>query len=174
MRAVRFRSVGLVAALVAVGAPAASAADSPSLGCLAYDGVTFFSIDDFESVGYPFDAGERLTVSFGDPRGGAETGSIVVGGTTVTTPTIPGAVSYTFPTSDVTDFRLVVGPSGVASATFTCTEPESVAPVPAWVQEYARPSADAACADAWTPSWSRWPNAGSGGFVCVRSVPSVG
>lgn len=50
-----------------------------------------------------------------------------------------------------------------------------------WHQSVGRASADAACpADSaadtsagwspWTPSWERWANAGTGGFVCSRAI----
>lgn len=50
-----------------------------------------------------------------------------------------------------------------------------------WNQSVARPSADATCpttSDAeatagwttWSPSWAQWPNDGTGGYVCNRSI----
>lgn len=45
---------------------------------------------------------------------------------------------------------------------------------PQWLQAYGRAAADARCAPEWEPSWAEWPNAGAGGFVCVRSIPADG
>lgn len=46
--------------------------------------------------------------------------------------------------------------------------------IPPWVQAYGRGGAEVGCIDGWSPSWAQWPNEGSGGFVCTRSVPSRG
>ena len=46
-------------------------------------------------------------------------------------------------------------------------------PIPAWVQAYGR-AADAPCIEGWNASWDQWPNSGTGGFVCQRSIPSLG
>jgi hypothetical protein len=47
-------------------------------------------------------------------------------------------------------------------------------PIPPWVQGYGRASAQAACDDGWLASWEQWPHGGSGGWVCTRSIPSLG
>ena len=47
-------------------------------------------------------------------------------------------------------------------------------PIPDWVQGYGRGSAADACLDGWSPSWEQWPNGGRGGYVCTRSIPSLG
>jgi ubiquitin len=46
--------------------------------------------------------------------------------------------------------------------------------IPAWLQAYARASADEACATGWGPSWAQWPNSGTGGWTCDREVASLG
>lgn len=43
------------------------------------------------------------------------------------------------------------------------------APATEWLVAVARPSADAACPDGWSPSWAQWPNDGAGGWVCVSN-----
>lgn len=50
----------------------------------------------------------------------------------------------------------------------------SDAGIPAWVQAYGRASATDTCIAGWDPSWAQWPNNGTGGFVCQRSIPSLG
>jgi hypothetical protein len=47
-------------------------------------------------------------------------------------------------------------------------------PIPAWVQAYGRFGKDAPCLDGWSPSWQRWAEPVTGGWVCVRSIPSYG
>ena len=39
-----------------------------------------------------------------------------------------------------------------------------------WHQAYQRASQDAACHAGWNPSWQQWPAAGTGGWVCERTV----
>jgi len=47
-------------------------------------------------------------------------------------------------------------------------------PVPDWLQAVGRESAIATCPFGWNPSWQEWPNGHTGGFVCVRVIPSLG
>jgi len=35
-------------------------------------------------------------------------------------------------------------------------------------------AADSPCPAGWNPSWHEWPNGHTGGFVCVRVIPSLG
>jgi hypothetical protein len=39
-----------------------------------------------------------------------------------------------------------------------------------WVQSIGRVSADDECPDGYKPGWAQWPNAGSGGYTCDRTV----
>jgi hypothetical protein len=50
----------------------------------------------------------------------------------------------------------------------------STTTIPDWVQAYGRASATDSCLTGWNPSWAMWPNNGTGGFVCQRSIPSLG
>lgn len=47
-------------------------------------------------------------------------------------------------------------------------------PIPAWVQSYGRFGADATCEDGWSASWQAWAQEVTGGWVCTRSIPSLG
>jgi hypothetical protein len=47
-------------------------------------------------------------------------------------------------------------------------------PIPAWVQAYGRDGMDATCEDGWNPSWQEWAQEVTGGWVCTRSIPSLG
>lgn len=42
-------------------------------------------------------------------------------------------------------------------------------PPPPWRQAFARASDDT-CPTGWNPSWAQWPNDGTGGFVCQRTL----
>ena len=47
-------------------------------------------------------------------------------------------------------------------------------PIPDWLQAVGRESAIATCPFGWNPSWHEWPNGHTGGFVCLRVIPSLG
>jgi hypothetical protein len=65
-------------------------------------------------------------------------------------------------------------PSKDCAAIGADTADADARPIPAWVQAYGRANADATCLEGWNPSWDLWPNGGTGGFVCQRSIPSYG
>jgi hypothetical protein len=50
----------------------------------------------------------------------------------------------------------------------------AVIPIPAWVQAYGRARADATCENGWGPSWQSWAQPVTGGWVCTRTIPSLG
>jgi hypothetical protein len=52
--------------------------------------------------------------------------------------------------------------------------PADAPPIPAWVQAYGRDGKDATCEAGWDPSWQSWAEPVTGGWVCTRSVPSLG
>ncbi len=47
--------------------------------------------------------------------------------------------------------------------------PSSTQSPPDWMQAYGRAQAES-CRAGWSSSWARWPNAGTGGFVCNRTL----
>jgi hypothetical protein len=65
------------------------------------------------------------------------------------------------------------GPGTVAWS-FIAADSPSGEGIPPWVQGYGRGASTDACKDGWDPSWEQWPNEGRGGWVCTRSVPSLG
>lgn len=92
-------------------------------------------------------------------------------------------VSYTAPPTDGGSDFFAVGyyySSGQFTAQYyvrICAGgkcPVAAQSVPDWVQAYGRSGKDAPCLEGWTPSWDQWPNGGTGGFVCQRSIKSVG
>jgi len=60
-----------------------------------------------------------------------------------------------------TIYTLQYGPIGGSSS--------STQSLPDWMQAYGRAQAES-CRSGWSSSWARWPNAGSGGFVCNRTL----
>jgi hypothetical protein len=52
--------------------------------------------------------------------------------------------------------------------------PAASAPIPAWVQAYGRASAAAPCIQSWNQSWQAWAEPVTGGWVCTRTIPSIG
>lgn len=75
--------------------------------------------------------------------------------------------------------------TAAAAVSLVAVAPAANAADLTWVQQYQRPSADAACADQtgqtpwqstytgqsnWTPSWAQWANGGRGGWVCTRII----
>jgi hypothetical protein len=95
----------------------------------------------------------------------------------------PVAVRYTAP-SDGTlsdSFYVVAATLGRGSAgylvTVTISASQRVAnqsPIPDWVQAYGRVNEDAPCEIGWNPSWQAWAEPVTGGWVCTRSIPSLG
>ncbi len=129
-------------------------------------------------------AGDVLVLTV-DSRIGLASATIVWGGASGSgTPvgaslSAVGVTTYEVPATDT----LFVGVKGAFAgnsdldATLTCRHPASTATataIPDWVQGYARAGAEEACRAGWNPSWARWPNAGTGGFTCGRSLPSLG
>jgi hypothetical protein len=43
-----------------------------------------------------------------------------------------------------------------------------------WHQGYVRVSAEQQCAPGWGASWAQWPNGGTGGWTCERTLPALG
>jgi len=101
----------------------------------------------------------------------------------------PTPMTYSFPEAGtaVVVVKFTSQPTETLTVTWTCSRP--AAPIPAWVQAYGRASADDDCPAGYNPewaggpsadvvayskSWQRWMNDGTGGWVCTRSVPSLG
>jgi hypothetical protein len=80
-------------------------------------------------------------------------------------------------------FTMRYGPGASKSSTITVARrpapplsdaASSAPPIPEWVQAYGRHGADAACVDGWGTSWQSWAVPVTGGWVCTRSIPSLG
>ena len=76
---------------------------------------------------------------------------------------------------NIDDTQTVTVQSVTASASDTPSDTAADAPpIPSWVQAYGRAGQDAACEDGWAPSWQSWAEPVTGGWVCTRSIPSLG
>lgn len=49
-----------------------------------------------------------------------------------------------------------------------------VAAIPDWVQAIGRSGQEVSCPSGWTPSWQEWAVPVTGGWVCGRTIPSLG
>lgn len=79
-----------------------------------------------------------------------------------------------FRCNTLSTFDNVCGGQWFVTIRGAASEPSSATPIPAWVQAYARASANDTCIEGWSPSWAQWPNGGTGGWVCTRNIPSLG
>lgn len=79
--------------------------------------------------------------------------------------------------------------SQVPVTTVTVVSSARPAPIPDWIQAYGRSGPDEDCPSGYNPSWAggpgsdvvayskswqQWMNAGTGGWVCTRTIPSLG
>jgi len=55
-----------------------------------------------------------------------------------------------------------------------CPVAVSDSPIVMWWQSYGRVSQGDVCDAGWTPSYAKWPNAGTGGWVCNRLIRAHG
>lgn len=176
-------SIATAGALTVAVAPAASA-DDLSSGCNLVNNTGFDSRYSSASGSMTFVAGERVEFAAGEPAVSPPPTQITltVGGATVASAGFPGTVAYTFGADTTTDVKWATGsPAGEATWNASCglaPEPPASAAGPgssagqstAWLLAYARPSADARCRLGWNPSWGQWPNNGTGGYTCERTI----
>lgn len=130
------------------------------------DGCEFVDIDD----GGAFSGGTGYTMTYD-----ADSSSIIV---TLTS----GADGYVY--ANLRDGGSTYdGPAFTACGAYASGYPffwprieycDAASPaIPAWVQAYGRDK-DATCEDGWDPSWQEWAQEVTGGWVCTRSIPSLG
>jgi hypothetical protein len=166
-------AAGVLAGLGVVGASPASAA--PSAGCGLLNGANGSGVGQVVWTQGTFNAGERLTVAWSglsDPAAVIEL--YVPGNVLVDVNSGAGSVTYVFAADTSADGNSSL--SGTATGTWliTCGTPPGTAPsIPDWHQAYARDK-DATCLDGWSPSWHSWAEPVTGGWVCHRSIPSLG
>lgn len=161
-----------------VGAPAGLAAEA-SAACEYLNGKSGGPVSKF--VGFPalspgFEAGEVISARVEVYSGAPLVSLQVPAGTDRSSGAAPTTLTYVAVGGE-TSVEVFNSGTGGFTATFFCSapaEPSLVAPIPEWVQAYARADNSATCLDNWEPSWEQWPNGGMGGYVCTRSVPAYG
>lgn len=67
-----------------------------------------------------------------------------------------------------------IGLDGPGEAYLGAVRQNASTPIPMWMQAYARARQEATCEVGWGASWQPWAVPVSGGWVCTRSVPSLG
>lgn len=185
-------SVGVLLAGYGVVAGAAPASALPYT-CAGINGFT----DVFDNPGggflaftvsVDFSAGDPLTVTWSDITG-------TPSGTSLQIPessqkafslTSTDTLSYTFPTDapgqevyarlsgDVTGARITITCGASSSSASNSASNSASIPIPPWVQAYGIFHHDDACLTAWTSSWQKWAEPITGGWVCTRTIPSLG
>lgn len=186
MHAARWASIGAAGVMLAgqalVGAAPVSAVDL-SEGCQALNASRPNQWAQF--VGYVFNAGEVIAVSFANPSDGATTGYLKVNLITRDLTSIPGTASFTFRNTDSysVGMELDIGTSdwnwscGVVQSPSPGSAAASTAdgqPIPSWTQARGRDGMNATCEIGWGPSWQEWAEPVTGGWVCTRSIPMYG
>lgn len=168
-------AAGLTAGLgVAVAAPASATDVGTFNGCAGGD-VLWGTGDTFTVV---FD--DAVCSFFGaNPDGAASAESIVDGDTCWTFTNPGGARPQTLASELVRTTAVLTGSTTALPAqcgdSVTPAGPAAVRALAAtWVQAYGRFGKDATCADGWAPSWQPWAVKVTGGWVCTRSIPSLG
>ena len=98
--------------------------------------------------------------------------------TVASTSTVPGSIVYVIPPDravpEYVSMEIIVNGPGVVSVTSDCRSTTPAAVIPDWQQAYGRASSDAACQAGWAASWQAWAVPVTGGWVCTRSIPSLG
>ena len=142
-------------------------------------------------------AGDLVTATWTSLENANATLSLEVPENTVvatsTAQSATGSVSYLFLT-DATDVKIrstaSTDPTQDGDVQWSCSYVGlPAAPIPNWVQAYGRSSEDEDCPAGYNPawaggpgadlvgyakSWQQWMNDGQGGWVCTRSIPSLG
>jgi len=103
---------------------------------------------------------------------GISTVVMITGGRAVTPFT---GTSHTLPAGSYTvnfeEYGGLTRYGGIQGVTVTDAQASGIPP---WLQAYGRSGKDAACLDGWNPSWQSWAEPVTGGWVCTRSIPSLG
>lgn len=178
-----------IAAAMGVGAISGVPASAATVECSTIN--SFNSSSPVSGTGGTFRAqpGDVVSVTVSNPTGVTSAGLVVGGGigTVATATSFPATLSYTYSAaSQVGLLASVLGTTPTASFTWSCTR---ASVIPGWVQAYGRSGPDDDCPSAYNPpwaggpsadvipygpSWQQWMNEGRGGWVCTRTVPSLG
>ena len=173
---------------VLAAAPTASAASSTVLDCSTSSTVTWAMSP---GGGMQFDAASSCTslgiyvpgtmgvVASSNPAFSFPNASNSTG----VTPLPANPWTYTAPTESMcANAEFYVSGSGgtVTVVVDNCpgatssTSASAATPVPNWDLAYERRGPNAPCLPNFSPSWAQWPNGGTGGYTCERSIPAYG
>lgn len=178
-------AVCLTAGTVVAQSSAAGAVPVAS-GCANLDGRhvewgAASTVTDAFDVGSAFAAGDVTTVAVTVASGsGTAELRVPYGSSAIAAGPVPGTVSGSVAGGTADGLGRVVVTLGSPSAgalDYTCTparEAGGTAPIPDWVQAYGIFHPGDPCATGWTNSWNAWAEPITGGWVCTRTVPSVG
>jgi hypothetical protein len=128
------------------------------------------------SDGTPFAAGEVISVTVTAPLGEPVASLEVPTGTARSSAAAPTTLTYTAVGVETSVTVINVG-TGAIGYTWSCVAavphpPPN--PIPAWVQAYGIFHQHDACLTSWTNSWQKWAEPITGGWVCTRTIPSLG
>jgi hypothetical protein len=166
----------MVAGLGIAGAVPASAADRSAMCSFVIgdSGASSLTGASWNGVGATFAAGEEISAVIRVVSGSPVLSLQVPSGTTRDSGAAPTTLTYTTAGGEGT-LRLLNSGTGTFGYAISCTAaPDPAPPIPAWVQAYGRDGADATCESGWNPSWQKWAKEITGGWVCTRSIPSLG
>ena len=97
------------------------------------------------------------------------------------TPLPPNPWTYTGPTESMcsnAEFYLSGSGGTVTVVVDNCpgaaNSTSAGAPIPNWDLAYERRGPNAPCLPKFSPSWAQWPNDGTGGYTCERTIPAYG
>lgn len=124
-----------------------------------------------------FRAGDVLRITATPPS--PTTLRLKIGGAEVASASAPGTITYTFAADRTASVYAAVDTKPTPTATsfvVTCTPAASQAApaIPDWIQAYGIFRQFEPCLDGWTNSWHEWAVPITGGWVCTRTIPSLG
>ena len=168
-------SVATTVLVAGIGVAAAVPASAADLGGFTANCTSGGRVDQTISgvIGDTFTVttAKGSSVCFAAENPGGFVSSSLSSGTSGDTTTV------TLVASGSTVFRWEANGNGIYFAvTAAVAEVPAVAsaPIPAWVKAYGRFGKDAACDTGWNPSWQKWAEPVTGGWVCTRTIPSLG
>lgn len=109
--------------------------------------------------------------------GGPADPALVINAVVTLTLAGPGSTQFTAqsPSYPGSGGRLTIDVTVTGTPAPSPDASDELAPaIPAWVQAFGRTSADATCPDGWAASWQEWAQPVTGGWVCTRTVPTLG
>jgi hypothetical protein len=131
------------------------------------------TLSDLDVVGVALNVGDTFSVTV-TPDSGTSSATLYRRKVPVASGMMPGILSYTFAKSESVSMAVALA-TGTGTFDYACTPAGVPTPDPLpWVQAYGIFHQDDTCAVGWNPSWQEWAMAITGGWVCTRTIPSLG